>query len=373
MILQSIQVENFRNIENVFLKPDKNLNIICGKNGQGKTNLLESIWLLTGSKSFRAGKDIELVKKNALANEKTKITAEIINSENEIKKLEILIKTDDPKTRAVRTATINDVERGKASNLAGILNSVVFSPEHLSLVKGAPDGRRKFIDACLCQLYPQYFEVYKRYTRVLLQKNALLKEIKKGFFHGDFQILLDTFDVQMGTLGSEICFKRQEFIKGLAEMASENYKNISDNKEKLSVEYEVCCKECTQKETLTNEFTNARALDIKAGFSTFGPHRDDLNLRINGESAKVFASQGQQRSVVLALKIAEAAMIEKITNTKPILLLDDVLSELDNERQEYLLTKIKDTQVFVTACDTNFFKNSGGITFEMKNGMGTLL
>ncbi len=367
MILQKLEITNYRNIKTLVLYPSKNLTVISGDNGQGKTNLLESIWLLTGSKSFRTNKDLLLINKDE---DFSSIKATFKTKNDNQKIIELKINKDITQKRAMRKVFVDGVDYNKASDIAGIFNCVVFSPEHLLLVKGNPDERRHFIDASLCQLYPNYLDIFKRYVRLIKQKNALLKDLKKGIYINDHNTILDALDLQLSCCNLDIINKRISFIKDITPLAKENYKKISGDKEKLHLEYECFCNEEITKENILEILKQNRYLDIKAGFSCKGIHRDDLQIFLNNENAKIFASQGQQRSIVLALKIAEAMNIENITFQKPCLLLDDVLSELDKQRQNFLLTKINETQVFVTSCDYNQFNSIDGIVFEMNNGEG---
>lgn len=334
-------------------EPSDNLTVICGKNGQGKTNLIESVWLLSGAKSFRQSKDAELIKKESNFavldadcygyDKKSNIRLAIGNSESEKKG---------------RYAKINGVDYGRATNIAGVFTAVVFAPNHLSLVKGSPDGRRRFLDAALCQIYPSYISVLRKYARYLTQKNALLKN--KSIDKQILSVLNDGL-AQQGTI---ITQKREEYINSIFPIAKKVYEDISKKSEQLTIKYEPCFEEKQLREILED----AVNIDIKCGFSTQGPHREDFLCFLDEQDTKVFASQGQQRSTVLSLKLAEAAMIKQITGEHPVMLLDDVLSELDFERQEYLLCEIKDKQTMVTACDHKAFLKTNGVIFEMENG-----
>ena len=370
MRLEKIEINFFRNIDNIDFKLNPKLNIIYGENGQGKTNLLESIWLVCGSKSFRTNKDFELIKRDT---NNAYIKADIITEENEKKKIEIFIKKDIETNKVYRTAKINDVDYKKASNIAGIFKCVVFAPEHLTLVKGSPETRRKFIDACLCQLYPNYLQIFKKYTRLLTQKNAYLKSIKRTYGKTNDNELLEVFDQQLAEYGALIVKKRKEFVTGIRTIAKENYEKISGNKEILDLKYTECTENSEVQQNIYNGLVLAREKDKIVGFSTFGPHKDDIEILLNNDFAKIYASQGQQRSIVISLKIAEADFIKKITQVTPVLLFDDVLSELDQTRQNFLLNKIQDKQVIITNCDYDIFGKQQGIIFQMEKGIGKIL
>lgn len=365
MRLERLEAVNFRNIERVNFLPSENMSVISGQNGQGKTNLLECIWLLTGAKSFRAAKDCELIKKGC---DFAQITA-VIDDDGNKKDIEIIIAADTKNNRTVRRAKLNGVLYNRAFEIAGTFNCVVFSPEHLSLVKGAPEGRRKFIDTTLCQLYTAYLENLRLYQRLLLQKNSMLKLIKKnGYDYREYDSLINTFDEQLAESGAVIADKRKKYIDSILVSAKENYYNISGKKESFDCVYLNCCDKADNPKELYKAFCACRTADYRAGFSTFGIHREDIKILINGEESKIFSSQGQQRSAVLSLKIAEAQYIQSVTGAAPVLLLDDVLSELDSTRQDFLLNKIENQQVFVTGCDSNLFSKTNGKIFKVENG-----
>ncbi|MDO5602091.1 MAG: DNA replication/repair protein RecF [Oscillospiraceae bacterium] len=366
MRLCALSVKAFRNIPALSFTPSPRLNVIYGQNGQGKTNLLESIWLLTGGKSFRGGKDAELIKKDCDA---ARIEADILaegRQEEDTIILTVCRSAQNP-ARASRMAGRNGADMQRASQLAGIFPAVVFAPVHLNLVKGGPEGRRRFIDAALCQLYPGYLEEFRRYTRLLNQKNALLKE--DGWPDEE---LFEVFDRQLSQSGSALIKRRQDYLSDLAPSAAACYHDISAGRETLHLSYQPSVPGGEDPARFLAALRENRRADRFARFATAGPHRDDLSIKIDGEDAKVWASQGQQRSAVLAMKIAEASAIERIVQETPVLMLDDVLSELDAMRQDFLLNRLQDKQVFVTSCETDLFKKTDGLLFEMYGGVGTL-
>lgn len=373
MLLKQLTVTDLRNIEAAQFVPSPELTVLCGKNGQGKTNLLEGVWLLTGSKSFRGAKDTELIREGK---EFAVIEGVALGFEKES---EIRIAVGSEATgRKGRSAKVNGVEYGRATNLAGIFTAVVFDPGHLSLVKGSPEGRRRFLDAALCQLYPQYLAVYRRYTRLVTQKNALLKA-----YHAtrNAAALLDVFDADLARCGAQVSCKRQAYLGCILPQIVTIYDEITSGAETLDIRYqasytkgeEVCAEFCvTQEEAaqaLAQRLQESRSRDIAAGFCTTGPHREDFTLFINGRDAKTYGSQGQQRSAVLALKLAEAAGAQTITGEHPVMLLDDVLSELDDLRQAYLLHRIAGHQTIVTACNPALFAGTSGKVYHMQQGM----
>lgn len=360
MIVNELKFENFRNLEDNQIFPCEGMNIIIGDNGQGKTNLLECIWMFNGVKSFRGSKDKELVAFGC-----KKAVSEIgFFSEERNQKAEIRYENGK------RNVSINGIKKPAPSYLFGKITSIVFSPDHLSLVKDGPGVRRKFIDSAICQIKPKYSIALARYNRALNQRNALLKDISR------FSELVDTlsvWDKELALSGSVVICERRKYIDYLSKLAGEYHNGISESKENLLIDYKSCCSEIDSTMKVADEFCSVleknRKDDLNMGYTTKGPHRDDIEIYINQRSARMYASQGQQRSVVLSMKLAEASLVEKITGQQPVILLDDVLSELDKERQKFLLNKIKNTQVFITCCDysaDNLMKN--GMIFKVNSG-----
>ncbi len=373
MQLESLSLSQFRNISEASFHPDPALTVICGNNGQGKTNLLEAIWLFTGGKSFRNSKDVELIQKEqpfavleGLFSEPTGDDDVILSASEEHLQNQIRITIARPESeRAGRQAKKNGVNMGRATNLVGEYPAVVFAPNHLSLVKGSPDGRRRFIDGALCQLYPNFITIYRRYLRAIAQKNACLKQAMKAKNQADFTPLLDVYDAELAKQGEEIQKRRLAYLQTLTPFAQQRYQEISNGAEMLSLKYQ------SQFEVgqFAQRLAAARTREIAAGCCLVGPHREDIEIRLNGDLAKVFASQGQQRSAVLSLKLAEAATTHAITGSHPAMLLDDVLSELDETRQQYLLTRMQGKQVFITSCDETAFTKTNGKIITMQQGV----
>ena len=362
MILKSHSVKNYRNIEDIEITPAETVTVISGENGQGKTNLLESIWLLSGAKSFRSSKDEDLIQIGA---DFSAITAVVEEKGEELQEKEIKIIIGSEKAQKKgRFASVNGVDYGRATNLAGVFYCVVFEPGHLFLVKGAPATRRKWIDAALCQLYPGYIETYKRFIRILSQKNALLRDIKKSKTKKK-QELLNVLNEHFAIYSTKVVQKRRQYIEDISPFLSEKYSNIARGKEKVSV---FCNFSEEEKEEFAKELEKNRESEIRAGFSLVGPHRDDIDIFLDEKDAKVYASQGQQRSIALCLKLAEAQQIEKVTGEIPIILLDDVLSELDTHRKNYLLQDLTEKQVIITSCEADFLVNNGGKIYRIENG-----
>lgn len=334
MQIKRIKIKNFRNIENIEIFPDENMNIICGENAQGKTNIIETIWFFTGAKSFRNNKDTVFVK---FSEKKAIIETDFIfnGCENEIK-----IEIEDNK----RTAFLNGKKLSSASLLAGTFSAIIFSPTDLSLVKDSPSIRRKFLDVSIGQIYPSYIEILSAYTRAVVQRNKIIKDYR---YDKTLSIMLDVFEKEITDNGKKITEYRKKYIKVLEKYVPDIYFGLSAGKEKIEIKYLLNCEASEIEEKLKN----SRNEDMLSGVTSIGPHRDDLEFLINGISARNFGSQGQQRSVVLSLKLAGAEVSKEITGEYPVCLLDDVMSELDKKRQDYILNHIKDWQVFLTCCD----------------------
>ena len=361
MKINSIHLENFRNFDNIDVNFD-DVNIIWGENAQGKTNLIEAIYLFTGAKSFRGAKDKELIKFNC---DKCKL---IINffSNNREQNAEIII---DKK----RSVSLNGIKNKGAGELSKELKAVVFSPVHLSMVKDGPRERRHFIDGALCQLKSNYRNLVKEYNRALVQRNSLLKDLPK---HPELESMLYIWNQNLASTGAKIIYQRLKYIEALKPYINDIFTGISKNKEIIGLEYKGCDEfeadvEVIEKKLL-KAFENAKLQDIVNRTTTKGPHRDDIEILINGKSARTYGSQGQQRSCVLAIKLAEAALLKEMTGVEPIALLDDVMSELDESRQDYILNHIKSTQVFITCCDKEqILRLKEGKTIHIENGKQT--
>ena len=362
MKVNSIKLNNFRNISSVILEADNGVNVIYGENAQGKTNILEGIWLFTGCKSFRGSKDAELIR----FGEEFAKTQLIFEDSSRKKKSEIIF--SDKK----KLITLNDVPLKSSGELIGNFYAVIFAPNHLSLIKDGPAERRKFIDTALCQLKPGYAKALAGYRRALLQRNALLKDI---YLNSELYDMLDSWDEQLARYAAVVIEERLKYIEILSQYSKSIYAGISENKEIISVTYSLS-NSLDKKSTVNDIYaiqkqllSEARKEDVTFKTTSVGPHRDDLEILINGVSARAFGSQGQQRSCALALKLGESEIIKKITGETPVALLDDVMSELDEKRQDYVMNHIQDRQVFLTCCDpSQVLRLCGGKSFLIKGG-----
>lgn len=362
MIIRELRLQNFRNIEALTLFPGKDGNIIFGDNAQGKTNILEAVWLFTGARSFRGTKDSEFIRFGS------SLCTLDMRFEGSGRQQTAAIAIGDGKKRV----RLNEIKQSGAGKLAGEFCAVFFSPDHLPLVKQGPENRRRMLDTSLCQAYPKYAKILDSYQKILKQRASLLRDIPRNAALLD---LLEDWDKSYIDYGSYITAVRAGYVRQLAVHAAEVYAGISNGKEALGVSYYSSAGEADlssrreYRDQLAEAVAKCRGDDIGQGKSTVGPHRDDLLLTINGSSARAFGSQGQQRSCVLALKLAECAILEERNGEPPVVLLDDVMSELDGFRQGFLLNRLREKQIIITCCDSSVFDAiQNGTVFHIENG-----
>lgn len=356
-----IKLHNFRNICDLELTLCENANIIYGDNGQGKTNFLEAVWLFTGAKSFRGARDSQLVQ---FAQPQAQLELEFTSGGR--------AQTASITIASRRTAAVNDISLRSPTELAGRFCAVVFSPAHLSLIKDGPQEKRRFVDTAVCQMKPRYIHMLNQYHRVLDQRNRLLKDIA---FQHSLLDTLDIWDARLASFAAVLIKTRTTFVDRLRPFAQEVYAGISQEKEALDFHYESslsCDLSATIPEIekqILSCLQNGRQEDLRAGVTRSGPHRDDMDITLSGSSARIFGSQGQQRSCVLALKLAECEMIRETIGEYPVVLLDDVMSELDLSRRDYLLNHLRGRQVLITCCDEKDFRNlEQGLGVGIQNG-----
>lgn len=365
MNIERLRFEHYRNLKDGELVPKPGINVIYGKNAQGKTNLLEGMWLFTGGRSFRGSKDSELVE---FHQPQAKLTLDFFSEERK-QRAELTIRNGR------RAASLNGVEKKTASGLVGKFCAVIFSPEHLSLVKEGPAMRRAFIDSALCQIKPTYAKLLGLYTRTLNQRNSLLKDIPRN---SALLATLEDWDRNLARYGGEIVKDRASYLQRLNLPAQQVYSGISQNQEEFASFYKCTFAENdaepnTLATLLFHKLKETRKDDLAAGFTTVGPHRDDLEITVDGLSSRTYASQGQQRSIVLALKLAEAQVLGERLEEPPVVFLDDVMSELDAGRQDYLLNHLENKQVFITCCEPESVKRLiGGGRCEVSGGRVTV-
>lgn len=353
MFIKSIELTNFRNYENLSLEFSSKKVLLIGKNAQGKTNLLESLYYLSCLSSSRAKTDSELILWNK---DFSKLKAYILKNDIE-KELEVLI--NPPKRKELK---INGIKKTKSSEFCTNLSVVSFSVNDLLLLRGVPDDRRSWLDMAISQIYPAYPDRISKYNKIRTQKNNHLKDIK-GNIQADTS-LLDVFNSQLIVAGSNIIFLRLKFLQELQKIAMEKHLQIANNETLTTIYNSTVCDDIdfslTKDLTIENiaqsyekKLQERKLEEIIRAQSLVGPHRDDVSFFINNIEAKKFASQGQQRTIVLSLKLAELELIKEKIDDIPVLLLDDVLAELDNIRQNYLLNAIgSETQTIITSVDT---------------------
>ncbi|MEG6584443.1 DNA replication/repair protein RecF [Dendrosporobacter sp. 1207_IL3150] len=347
MRVKQLVLRNYRNYVNLSLNFTQNINIFLGQNAQGKTNVLEAIYYGAMGRSHRTNIDAELIRWNENAGS-VNIVFNRLDVENN---LNFRFINDQNKEIIYNGQAI------KPRELIGALNVVLFSPEDLLLIKGAPVGRRRFLDTEISQANPAYYRQLMQYNRIISQRNTLLKKIREKKAKPD---LLDSWDEQLAVLAANLVNKRLNAVKKLAMLANLMHRRITNSKENLLVNYQTSCIELNDQKNIAEcyieQLNSMRNVDIIRGSTGVGPHRDDLVLTVNGVNLRSFGSQGQQRTGVLALKLAELEFIKSETGEYPVLLLDDVMSELDANRREQLLAFIKDrVQTFITATDDKFF------------------
>ena len=349
MTVQRLTLEHFRNYTHLDADFHSGVNVIVGENAQGKTNLLEALWLFTGGHSFRGAKDVELPRLDSSTGENQPRAALALDffTEGRSQKAQLHFE------KGRRSSVINGVNKPTGSALIGKVRAVIFSPDHLLLVKEGPVRRRSFLDGALCQLRPGYASAYHQYVRALAQRNALLKEIYQFPPQRD---LLEVWDMRLAKLGAAIMAERRSFVDKMGPLATQVYEGISRGREDLVLTYapspgiEPGMTTAQWEERFLQELSRTADQDIRRGATTVGPHKDDLDITLSGLSARRYGSQGQQRSAVLAMKLAEAQTLSQLSGETPIVLLDDVMSELDQSRQDYLLNHLHGRQVFVTCC-----------------------
>lgn len=339
MKIKQLKLKNYRNYELLDLEFDDLTNIFYGDNAQGKTNILESIYLCGTTKSHRGTKDRDLIK---FGEEESHIEA-VVEKDSVPFKIDIHLKKNSPKGIA-----INKIPIRRASELFGIINIVFFSPEDLNIIKNGPSERRRFMDLELAQLDKVYLNDLSNYNRIVNQRNKLLKDV---YDRKDLLETLDIWDLQLVQYGNKIIERRKIFVSQMNEIVEEVHNRLTGNKEKLEIFYE----SSTGLYDLKTALFRNRERDIRMKSTSVGPHRDDLCFISNDLDIRKFGSQGQQRTAALSLKLAEIELVKKMIHDEPILLLDDVLSELDKHRQNYLLDSIRDIQTLITCTGLDDF------------------
>ncbi len=339
MIIKSLKLNQFRNYETLELEFHPGTNLFFGDNAQGKTNILESVYLCGTSRSHKGSKDREMIR---FGQEEAHICMRL-----EKKAVEFRIDMHLKKNRAKGIA-VGGVPVKKAGDLIGIGNFIFFSPEDLNLIKNGPSERRRFLDMELCQLDRIYLFHLTSYSKALAQRNRLLKDI---MFHPEYEEMLDVWDQQIARYGKELIARRGQFVQELNDILGKIHRRLSGGREELSVSYE----KHTEAETFEEDLKKSREKDLRTCMTNCGPHRDDLCFTVHDVDIRRYGSQGQQRTAALSLKLAEIEIVKQHIKDTPVLLLDDVLSELDANRQRYLLENIHDIQTLITCTGIDHF------------------
>lgn len=365
MYINRLKLNSFRNYELLNIEFQRNFNIIYGNNAQGKTNILESIFICASGRSHRKSKDAELVR---LGQEEYNIKIEY-EKENREQSIEINYKKNEGKS-----VKINDVKESKIGKIIGNLNVVIFSPEDITVMKEGPGERRRFIDITISQIKPSYFYDLQQYKKVLIQRNNLLKEIQIN------RKLIDTLEVwdqSMVNIGSRIIKVRKDYIERLNRNAAIRHSVLTNQGEKLEIKYKKSVKDENAedineiKKYFIRAIEHYRNIEIAKGITLVGPQRDDFDMYVNGLNVGLYGSQGQKRTTVLSMKLSEIDIMYEETGELPILLLDDVMSELDQERQDHLLKCLENIQTFITCTEKDFFENKLGNNskyYKIENG-----
>ena len=351
MWIKKIKIKNFRNYNEQEFNLEKNINIFYGQNAQGKTNIIEAIFLCSLGKSFRAKKDNEMIK---------------INERNSLIEIEYEKSDRDGKIKIElgnkKNIYINGIKIKKLSELLGNLNIVIFTPDDISILKGGPENRRKFLDIMISQLRPNYMHILSLYVNTIKQRNNYLKQIKE---ENKDEKLLEIWDEKLADYAIKICEYREEFINKIINKIKIIHKNITNNKEEIKLEY---ITECKNREKYLQLLKERRKLDIIKGFTTKGVHRDDFVIYINNKEINIYGSQGQNRTAMLSLKLAELQVINDEIGEYPILLLDDFMSELDKTRRKNFLENIENTQVIITGTEKLDIENLKYLEYNVCNG-----
>ena len=342
MIIKSLDLENFRNYRSLHVDFDQKTNIFYGDNAQGKTNILEAVYLGGTTKSHKGSKDRDMI---SFSQEESHIRM-LVQKGNLTRRIDMHLKKNKTKGIAVDGIPIK-----KAAELFGIVNLVFFSPEDLNIIKNGPSERRRFMDLELCQLDKIYLHNLTSYNKIILQRNKLLKDIA---FHPEWEETLDIWDMQLAGYGAKLIRRRKMFTRQLGELAGDIHAGLTGGKEQLDIVYEPN----VSPDALFDQLKRDRQKDIRYNMTCTGPHRDDFCISVHGVDIRKYGSQGQQRTAALTLKLSEIELVRQLIKDTPVLLLDDVLSELDGSRQNYLLNSIHDIQTLITCTGLDEFINN---------------
>ncbi len=358
MHVVSLKLDHFRNYQTLAIKPGPGLNILVGLNAQGKSNLLESLYLLATSKSSRAGKDTELIQ---FGEQQTCVSADVIRAKNSDIEIEMTLSLTEKKT-----ARINGVKHTRLAEVIGQLNAVLFDSGDLEIIRGEPAIRRRFLDLEISQTSPRYVLALGSYRKTLEQRNRLLRDLRDGHAPGSARASLPAWNESLSQHGARLLERRRLFLDRLAQLASETHQVLSDGRDTLEVSYlpSFPLGDLTEADAIQARFLEELAQvageEAARGTTVRGPQRDDIAFLVNGQDCRGFGSQGQQRTVALSLKLAERRLIEELVGEPPLLLLDDVLSDLDDARRSLLfdLTAEAGSQTFLSCTNLRAFSPS---------------
>jgi len=363
LIVKDLRLINFRNYLSSCISFNRNINFFIGRNAQGKTNILEAIYMCSNGKSFRTNKDKEIIN---LCKNQAYIAANISDEENS--RL-IEIKLDRDRQKIIR---LNKTEVETYKEMDTGLNVVSFNPDDLKLIKDGPHERRRFLDSGISQLKPVYNYNVSRYNRLIYQRNNLLKS---AGYNKDIESLLEVFDIQISKTGTKIILERNRYVNLLYDICKITHNKICNSRERLGITYHCNVPIVEDRQEMENIYLsllkNNIKKDLEYGNTEIGPHRDDMVIYIDDNEARIFGSQGQQRTIVLSLKLAEVELIKQEKGYYPVVLLDDVFSELDDERRSILMEYINNMQVFITATDAveiDEFTHLENTIFNIENG-----
>lgn len=351
MWINKIKINNFRNYNQEEIKLQENINIFYGENAQGKTNMIEAIFLSSMGKSFRAKKDKDMINLNS---EKAEVEIEYQKSDRDGK-----IKIELGKRK---TIFLNGIKLKKLSELLGNIHIVIFTPDDIHILKGGPQNRRRFLDIMISQLKPNYMYAINLYAKILEQRNNYLRQIRE---EKKDESLLEIWDEKLAQYAIKIYQYRNEYINKIREKIKKIHTEITNDKEEIEIEYQ---SECKTKEEYLKLLKERRKLDIIKGFTTKGIHRDDFMIYINKKQLDIYGSQGQHRTAILSLKLSELNIIKDEIGENPILLLDDFMSELDEKRIKSFLNKIENTQVIITCTEKIMLENKKVLIYNVKEG-----
>lgn len=368
MHIKALACDGYKNLDKVYIEPHPEYNVITGMNAQGKTNLLESIWLMTGCRSFRGSKD-----KDYIGIDKQFMQIEMkFNDGRRDQSVKYAMSKENLKNKNV---TLNGVSLKGTNKLFDSFKAVVFTPDDIEIIKGTPEKRRTFMDLCLCQLSPGGLDIVKKYDLLLNHRNSLLKsDTPKDQIYD----LISVWDKQIAVTGTILSIKRNDYIKKLSESCKKLYSMITGGKEELSIEYSSNVYGANPQITLEkdeaysiyfNKLQKNIEDEIRLGYTLSGSHRDDILIKINGLNVKEFGSQGQKKTVSLVMKLGQAEIYYKNKMEAPVILLDDVMGELDENRQRLVFDIIKNMQVFITTCNENSLAGlADGSVFSVESG-----